>query len=143
VWLDREWGTSALSPGLTGWDWFGLELDDGRDLMFYRLRREDGTTGEFSGGTLADGTGTVERLTAEDVEIEPIESWASPVTGISYPVAWTMRIPAAGLELRITPRLRDQEIDLSVRYWEGAVEVSGRAGQAPIGGRGYLELAGY
>jgi len=143
AWLDREWGTSALSPGVAGWDWFGLELDDGRDLMFYRLRRDDGTASEWSGGTLVGASGTVERLAAADVEVEPVERWTSQTTGVTYPVAWLMRIPGAGLELRITPRLRDQEIDLSVRYWEGAVEVAGRAGRAPIEGRGYLELAGY
>ena len=140
AWMDREWGTSALSPGVAGWDWFALQLDDGRDLMFYRLRREDGTATEFSGGSLTDGSGMARRLTAADVELEITERWRSPASDVTYPVAWLMRIPSEDLQLRIRPRLVDQEVRLSVRYWEGAVEVSGRDG---LSGVGYLELAGY
>ena len=36
-----------------------------------------------------------------------------------------------------------QELDLSVRYWEGAVLAEGRLNAAPVTGQGYLELAGY
>src|SRR5919108_4337013 len=52
AWMDREWSTSALGPDLAGWDWFAIQLDDGRDLMFYLLRRRDGAIDPFSAGTL-------------------------------------------------------------------------------------------
>ena len=42
AWLDREWSTSALEPGVVGWDWFALHLSDGGSLMFYRLRTASG-----------------------------------------------------------------------------------------------------
>ncbi len=57
AWMDREWSTSALGDDVVGWDWFGLRLSDGGSLMFYRLRRHDGTADAFSGGTLVDGDG--------------------------------------------------------------------------------------
>jgi predicted secreted hydrolase len=143
AWMDREWSTSALSAGMTGWDWFALQLDDGRELMYYRLREVDGDTSPFSGGSLVGPAGDVTRLDADDVELSAVREWVSPNTGIRYPVAWQLGVPAAGLALEIRPRIDGQELDLSVRYWEGAVSVSGRAGDAPIGGVGYLELAGY
>ena len=143
AWMDREWGTSALSAGVTGWDWFALQLEDGRDLMFYRLRRNDGSASPFSGGTVIDAAGATRRLRTEDAELEIAEFWQSPASGVTYPVAWRMQVPSEGLELAITPALRDQELRLSVRYWEGAVEVTGRADDGEIRGRGYLELAGY
>jgi predicted secreted hydrolase len=143
AWMDREWGTSALSPGVEGWDWFALQLSDGRDLMFYRLRRDDGATAAESGGTLVAADGTSTRLDADDVQLEAIDHWVSPRTGVRYPVTWMLTIPERQLELRVEPTLPSQELDLSVRYWEGAVTVGGRAGAAPISGRGYLELAGY
>jgi len=143
AWLDREWSTSALSPGVAGWDWFALQLDDGSDLMFYRLRNADGSTSPFSGGSLTAPDGHSVRLTAESVTATATRDWTSKRTSVRYPVAWDLSVPDQDLELSIRPRLDDQEIDLSVRYWEGAVTVSGnRAGQ-PIGGVGYLELAGY
>jgi predicted secreted hydrolase len=143
AWMDREWGTSALSPGVVGWDWFALQLADGRDLMFYRLRGADGTATEFSGGSLVEANGRSRQLGARDVSLAPLRYWTSPATGVRYPVAWRMEVPSEGLELEVLPRLDDQEIDLSVRYWEGAVTVSARARGAPLEGRGYLELAGY
>lgn len=143
AWMDREWGTSALSEGIRGWDWFALQLDDGRDLMFYRLRRDDGSASPFSGGTLTDAAGATRRLGAEDVELEIAERWRSPASGVTYPVAWRMHVRNLGLDLAIEPTVLDQELRLSVRYWEGAVEVAGRSGADEIGGLGYLELAGY
>lgn len=143
VWMDREWGTSALSPGIAGWDWFALQLSDGRDLMFYRLRTEGGGTGEFSGGSIVDARGERTPLGAADVELEPRRRWRSPHTGIEYPVEWRLRIPREGIVLDVAPRLDDQELDLSVRYWEGAVSADGRSRGEPLRALGYLELAGY
>ncbi|MCB1877732.1 MAG: carotenoid 1,2-hydratase [Chromatiales bacterium] len=137
AWLDREWSTSALGPDQQGWDWFSLQLDDGSDLMYYRLRRAGGSTDPHSAGTLRTAEGEVVHLGSTDVELRPSDSWTSP-EGTVYPVAWQMSIPSRSLELTIKPLIPDQEMRLRVRYWEGAVDVSGSRQ-----GRGYLELAGY
>lgn len=142
AWLDREWSTSALGPEQQGWDWFSLQLDDGSDLMYYRLRRGDGASDRHSAGTLRSADGVVHRLGAQDVELEPLSTWTSP-QGRRYPIGWRLRVPAQALDLRVEALLEDQEMRHRVSYWEGAVQVSGqRAGQS-IQGRGYLELAGY
>jgi predicted secreted hydrolase len=143
AWLDREWGTSALEDGAVGWDWFALQLDDGRDLMFYRLRRADGSAIPYSGGSLIGADGSRRALAADDVRLEPTATWTSRASGVRYPVAWRLGIPSLDIELAVTPYLENQELDLTVRYWEGAVRARGTAGGAPVGGRGYLELAGY
>lgn len=142
AWLDREWSTSALEPGQRGWDWFALQLEDGTDLMFYRLRREGGATDPRSAGVVVGPDGASTALGAGSVELEPLRWWSSPKGG-RYPVAWRMRLPQRGLELSIEPVLSDQELDLSVRYWEGAVDVSGLRKRRKIKGRGYVELTGY
>jgi len=139
AWLDREWSTSALGPDQVGWDWFALQLDDGRELMFYRLRRRDGGIDPLSAGSLVAADGAKRPLARDDVAIEVLDRWTSP-RGTRYPARW--RVEAAGLDgpLEVVPVLADQELDASVRYWEGAVDVL-RDGE-PIG-RGYVELAGY
>lgn len=146
-WFDREWGTSFLPPGVAGWDWFSLQLDDGSDLMVYRLRTDEGEATAYSAGTLLrpDGAGGFDtvRLTAADLRARPDAWWRSPATGVRYPVAWSLAVPAQGLALRVEAALDAQELRLGTRYWEGAVTVSGHRGDAAVGGRGYLELAGY
>jgi predicted secreted hydrolase len=143
AWMDREWGTSALAADQVGWDWFALQLDDGRELMVYRLRRRDGTVDPASQGSLVAADGSGRALAAADVAIEVTGHWTSPRGGTRYPAGWRVRVPAEGLDLRVTPWIPDQELDLAIRYWEGAVQVAGTAAGRPAGGAGYVELVGY
>jgi predicted secreted hydrolase len=143
AWMDREWSTSALGPALAGWDWLALQLDDGRDVMVYQLRRRDGAPDPHSAGTLIAADGSTRRLAREDVTLEVLDHWTSPASRVRYPSRWRLTIPTADLSLEITPRLADQELIVGTRYWEGAVRVQGMAGRSPVSGRGYVELVGY
>ncbi len=142
-WMDREWSTSALGPAQAGWDWFALQLADGRDLMVYRLRLRDGTIDPFSNGSLVAADGTVRRLARDDVAIDVGETWQSPRDGTRYPGRWRLRVPNEQLDLDVRPILADQELDLSFRYWEGAVDARAADGDGGVRGRGYVELTGY
>ena len=142
AWLDREWSTSALGPELAGWDWFALQLSDGSDLMVYRLRRRDGGTDPFSAGTLVGPGGDAVRLGPDDFVLEATGAWTSPRGG-RYPSGWRVAVPSRGLRLTVEPVLADQELDLTFRYWEGAVAVTGERDGRPVRGRGYVELTGY
>lgn len=139
-WLDREWSTSSLPEGVSGWDWMGLQLDDGRDLMVYRLRSRGGAE-RLRGGTLVERDGRAVPLAAEDLELGVLSRWRSPLDGAEYPSVWRVRVPSAGLDLFVHPLVPAQELDLSYRYWEGAVDV--KANAAGTAGRGYLEMTGY
>lgn len=143
AWLDREWSTSSLDAGTVGWDWFALRLSDGRNLMFYRLRTAAGESSPYSGGTLVSADGIRTRLRAEDVALTVLGQWTSRATGVRYPVAWRLALPGLGIELEIQPYLEEQELALSVRYWEGAVHADGQGPRGPLTAEGYLELAGY
>jgi predicted secreted hydrolase len=126
-----------------GWDWFALQLDDGRELMLYRLRQRDGGMSPASQGTLVAADGTARVLDRDAVEVLVLDHWASPRGGTRYPARWRLRVPSASLDVVVTPLLREQELDLSVRYWEGAVRVEGTSDGRPLGGSGYVELVGY
>ncbi|HEX9190186.1 MAG TPA: lipocalin-like domain-containing protein [Vicinamibacteria bacterium] len=143
AWFDHEWSTSALGAGAVGWDWFSLQLDDGRELMHFQIRREDGGIEPVSGGTLVERDGGTRRLGGHDVAIEERRRWTSPQSGASYPALWRLAVPAAGLDLLVEPAIPAQEMRTSFVYWEGAVRVSGRAGGRPVAGQGYVELTGY
>ncbi|MEX2123218.1 MAG: lipocalin-like domain-containing protein [Woeseia sp.] len=142
AWMDREWGSSALSGEQEGWDWFALQLSDGSELMFYEMRRTDGLRDRHSAGTFIPADGESVHLSHDDVTIKVRDYWDSPQGG-RYPMAWTIAIPHLQLELHVDPVLEAQELSTSVRYWEGAVDIAGvRSGSAVVG-RGYVELTGY
>ena len=142
-WFDHEWSTSALGPQAVGWDWFSLQLDDGREIMLYRIRREDGTIEPVSGGTLVEADGSTRRLTADQLDVAVLDTWTSPETGGEYPSRWRVLVPDAGLDLTLEPWLADQEMRVSFPYWEGAVQIRGRSAGRPVEGNGYVELTGY
>ena len=142
VWLDREWSTSALSDAQVGWDWFALHLNDGSNLMYYRLRDRDGDTDRFSSGTWSFADGRVEHLRADALQAQPHTFWRAADSG-RYPVGWNLQLPAHDLQLDVSALLDDQWLDFIVPYWEGAVSVSGRHAGREVSGYGYLELTGY
>lgn len=141
-WFDHEWGSSQLGEGVEGWDWFGLHLDDGRDLMIYGLRKNDGSLIAQSGGTLVELDGTAFALTRDDFTMEYLSHWESPHTGAVYPAKFRIEIPRFDIDFVSTPLLPDSEVlgteSLGVVYWEGPVDLSGG-----VTGRGYMELSGY
>lgn len=141
-WLDREWSSSSLGSDQKGWDWFALQLSDGSELMFYNLRKTDGTQDVHSAGTWTPADGRSRHLDRDAVSVAVTKEWASPAGG-TYPAAWKMRIPSLELDLRVVPVLDDQELFTTVRYWEGAVDVAGTRQGVEVSGRGYVELTGY
>src|ERR687886_961497 len=147
-WMDHEWGTSKLEQGAVGWDWFALQLSDGRELTWAQLRGPDGRAALASFGTITAADGTTTRLGAHDLKLEVTAHWSSPRSQARYPAGWRIQIPKAGLTLQVTPRLADQELPVSIVYWEGAVDIKGQATEAsgiarPLAGHGYVELTGY
>ena len=142
-WMDREWSTSALSNEQSGWDWFALQLSDNTEIMFYQLRRKDGQHDSNSSGSYITADNAKIALKDHDATITPLDSWKSPHSKISYPSRWRLSVPSQALELEIVPLIKDQELNVSYRYWEGAVKLTGTKQGKPISGQGYVELAGY
>lgn len=141
AWFDHEWSSEYLDDHAAGWDWIGINLDDGSALMAFRIRGLDGGT-RWTGGTLRGGDGTVHILDPDEVRFQPGREWTSPRTGIKYPVEW--RVVAGSRQLELRPLIDDQENDTRLTtgaiYWEGAVRA---AEHGRTVGRGYLELTGY
>jgi predicted secreted hydrolase len=142
AWLDHEWSSQVLDADAAGWDWTGINLDDGGALMAFRIRGKSGAT-LWAHAALRDAAGRVVQYDGPDaVRFTPREHWTSPRTNATYPVAATLVL--GGAEWRIDPLQPDQELDsrqsTGAVYWEGAVTAS-RNGRTV--GRGYLELTGY
>ena len=143
-WMDKEFSTSNLADEQVGWDWFSLQLDDGRELMLYVLRGPDGAF-DFGRGTVVGPEGRVRWLDPSEWSWSVTGRWTSPRTGSEYPSGWTIELPSEKMDLVVRPDVEDQEnvgeLAGGLHYWEGAVTVLDGAGRRI--GRGYVELTGY
>ena len=141
AWLDHEWSSEFLPEDAQGWDWIGVNLDDGSAVMAFRLRSANGQP-IWSAATFREAGGNAQVLAPDAVAFEALRQWRSARTGISYPVEWRIRIGLRRFHLQ--PLIDDQELDsrrsTGAVYWEGAVRVA--EGGRDIG-RGYLEMTGY
>jgi predicted secreted hydrolase len=142
-WMDHEFSTSALGSDLVGWDWFSIQLDDGSELMLYQFRKADGTIDRFSNGTIIDPSGQTTSLSHDAFRVSSEATWHSPRSGASYPSEWIITVPDEELTLMLKPHVADQEMNVSITYWEGAVKASGTRNGRPVTGNGYVELTGY
>ncbi|MEJ2695059.1 MAG: lipocalin-like domain-containing protein [Candidatus Sulfobium sp.] len=141
-WFDREMSSRSLAKNEAGWDWFSIQLDDGREIMLYLLRRKDGSLDPFSAGTFVFRNGDYAHLSVNDFRVAALDHYRSAKTGIRYPSKWEIVIPDRNVRLVITPLIKDQELTGSPTtgpaYWEGTCKVEGTEK-----GRAYVELTGY
>ena len=143
-WFDHEWATNQLAANQVGWDWLGLQLDDGSDLMLIHFRTKNGEPDPNSSGTFVDARGLATPLSSSDFSFHPRETWVSCQTKAKYPIGWQIFIPLLNLRLEVGSALKDQELRLKpVAYWEGSVRANGTTSQGEVKGSGYLEMTGY
>lgn len=142
AWLDHEWSDSLMPTGAVGWDWIGINLDDGSALTAFRLRNAQGQP-VWAGGSHRTPGGTTRAFAPGQVRFEPLAWWSSAATQARYPVRWRIDCPAGTFELRAL--LDAQELDARAStgtvYWEGLSELRTATGARL--GLGYLEMTGY
>jgi predicted secreted hydrolase len=142
AWLDHEWSDSLLDPQAVGWDWIGMNLQDGGALTVFRLRRADGSSLYAGGSFRAPGAAT-RSFGADELRMTPGRTWASTQSRATYPVAWRIESPVGNFS--VTALLDNQELagdsSTGTIYWEGLSELRDDAGRRL--GLGYLEMTGY
>ncbi|GGC96431.1 hypothetical protein GCM10007216_29020 [Thalassobacillus devorans] len=147
-WFDHQWGKDYSLLKGSGWNWFGLQLEDGRELLLNEMRSKEGDTSNQM-ANLIERDGTV-RFT-RNVHFHPIEYWKSVKTKARYPISWQIEIPEFNINLQTTPFFSNQEmliIGPLQGIWEGAVSFTGKERLANgtyrnITGKGFMELVGY
>jgi predicted secreted hydrolase len=146
-WFDQEFGSNVLSPDQAGWDWFGIHLSDGRDLMLFQLRKKDGTIESSSSGTIIEKDGSSRHLHRSDITLGVLAQWKSPKSKGAYPARWNISILSVQVDITIAPIAANQELvtetSTGVTYWEGAVTGTGTSQGKQVSVEGYAELTGY
>ncbi len=143
TWMDHEFSSNALAKNQSGWDWMGLHLDDGGELMIYRMRDTSGGS-DYLSGTRVEPDGRVRYLAADEIQLGGSKPWKSPTSGAAYPQEWALRVKGLP-NLIVRSAMPGQELVTSgsadIAYFEGAAEITDESGKPA--GTGYLEMTGY
>ena len=146
-WMDHEFGSNQLRQYHEGWDWFSIQLENRIELMFYQIRHKDGKTDPYSSGTIIFPDGRSDHLPLKEFQVDSLDRWKSLKSKATYPSRWKVKVPRFGIELNLSPTIKDQELitgaSTRVTYWEGSVKIEGKYQGHPIKGGGYAELTGY
>lgn len=145
AWLDHGWG--AISTALAGRrgqlqaNRFLLRLDDGTEVVCRELRRIGGGGTPIPSCTLTTADGQSRTFGRREVKLTPAAArWRAP-DGTSYPLLWTLRIPATALHLDIEPLIPDQRLRLlDAPIWSGALTLAGTHARAKVSGGGWMDL---
>ena len=165
AWFDHQWGNSWVASD-DGWDWWGIQLSDGTDILCFRQR--DLATGKvfFPLATFMDGKGKQAVTKNIIFSPDPHSLWTSPTTGVRYPLRWRLTFPALNRSLLITTPVPAQEMPVfgpGGSIWEGSCDVQAsptaliemgpslkpmsKEKEAeyfkPVPGTAYMELVGY
>ena len=141
AWLDHEWSSQYLDPAAVGWDWVGINLQDGAALTAFQIR--DGAGGQYwAGATFRSAEGVTQSSPPSQIDFRALRHWHSTRMNVDYPISWRVRVGTREWELQ--PLMDDQENDTRLTsgalYWEGAVRA---LENGKVVGSGYLELTGY
>lgn len=147
TWMDHEFGSNQLTEDQIGWDWYSVQLDNNTELMFYVMRRKDGSFDPTSSGTVVSPDGSTKHLALQDYKIKALTSWSSPQSKATYPMGWEVTVPSLNYKVTIQPAMQAQELvttkSTGVTYWEGSCHVTGTQNGKPIQGDAYVEMTGY
>lgn len=148
-WFDHQWGHDyGLIQG-DGWNWFGLQLNDGRELLLNEMHSNKGEKKLSQMANLIERDGTL-RFT-NDVSFQALKYWNSPQTNAKYPLEWKITIPEFSIEINVDAAFPKQEMPILGplhAIWEGACNVYGQetlsnGKKKTLKGKGFMELVGY
>ncbi|MCO6473834.1 MAG: polyprenyl synthetase family protein [Melioribacteraceae bacterium] len=149
VWMDHQWGgygwvvDEDKEKKILGWDWFGINLDNGMNLIV--LAHKYVKTNEvfyLAASLMIPGE---QSRTYKNVKLTPLENWESPVTHIEYSISWKIEVNELNLNLIFTPIIEDQELQIfgiARAVWEGVGFVEGTYKGKSISGRARGEFFG-
>lgn len=123
-WFEHGWG-NGFSLVAVQWDYFQLQLADGRDILVAQVRHAADTPNFAYVGGIRSRSGKLTRLHEGDFTIRPTGTWRRDAT-CSYPSGWIITIRRQ--RFVVTPTPRDQEVrSLYGSFWDGETAVTGAA----------------
>ncbi|WP_339916394.1 lipocalin-like domain-containing protein [Yeosuana marina] len=143
AWIDRQYGNFNPFTG-EKYEWFSLQLDNGTDLNLWNIFTADRTIpNDAKYKIMSAYVDDSNQYTISDFEIERLEYFVTPDNQKRYSKKWRLTSTSKNIDLTITANHTDSEVNitqLSFRFFEGSVSVSGTINGTTVSGVGFAEL---
>ena len=150
-WMDRQWG--YWDPR-EAWDWFSLQLDNGMQLVLYKVFGSDATSQVYLYMSAIDAQGRTYDINQSGgkvrIALDYNGYWRSPDTRQVYSSGWNITVPELGLQLWISPIKKEQEVldyplsngAIALKpFWEGGCAVFGNIKGTSVSGQAFVETS--
>ncbi|MBL8919243.1 MAG: hypothetical protein JNJ54_10310 [Myxococcaceae bacterium] len=143
AWVKHEWGF-LYGDEVAGWVWFGVQLDDGREVQVGLIKDRQWRPMAGSFAEVVERDGTARRLKLEQVGVmQTGEVWTSPRSGITWPVRWRLELPEREGALELSTTVPGQELfSFPTPIWAGSLEVRGHLEGRAVRGNAMAEVFG-
>lgn len=140
AWIDRQFG--SFNP-LTqeDYEWFSIQLSNEMDINLWNIfsrSREVPPTSAYRIMSMYEDEST--QLTTADFEIERLSFHYMPDSARCYAQQWRLTSPVNNLDLIITTRYHNSEVQLPFRFFEGSTTINGTVNGIEVTGKGFAEL---
>lgn len=140
AWIDRQFGT--FNP-LTeeDYEWFSIQLSNDMDINLWNIfsrSRELPPSSAYRIMSVYVDENT--QLTTNDFEIERLSYQYMPDSARCYAQKWRLTSPINNLDLVISTRNHNSEVQLPFRFFEGSTSVTGIVNGMTVSGIGFAEL---
>ncbi len=139
-WIDRQYGN--FNP-LTGenYEWFHMQLSNGMDINLWNIFTAENTIPDTKKyRILAAYVNENTQYTTGDFTIERLGFNLMPDSSRCYASKWRIKSPRNNLDLTITTKQSNTEIEWPFRFYEGATDVTGTVNGLSVTGFGFAEL---
>lgn len=140
AWIDRQFG--SYNP-LTReeYEWFSIQLSNDMDINLWNIftrSREIPTTSAYRIMSVYQDENT--QFTTADIQVERLSFQFMPDSARCYAQQWHLTSPVNNLDLIITTRHHNSEVQLPFRFFEGTTFIEGTVNGVAVTGKGFAEL---
>jgi predicted secreted hydrolase len=139
-WIDHQFGTFNPNNG-EQYEWFCIQLDNGMDLNIWNIFTEDNKIPETSNYRICSVyVNDSSSFTTSDFNIERLKFEYTRDRLRCYSQKWSLLTDTFNINLLISVRNSESEVELPFRFFEGSTLVEGTVEGSEVKGRGFAEL---
>lgn len=139
-WFDRQYGNFVIAQD-NSYEWFSIQLSNGTELLVYNVFTSDGRIPDLKQNRILALTDSANnQFTSSDFNIERLAYKYTQDIERCYAQKWRIVSDTYKIDLTCSALHTSTEVQTPIRFYEGAMNISGTINGATVSGKGFAEL---